>query len=455
MQVNDNLIRNSDKSNMNIIIEDTLKRGDNAVEDFKSSMQIRIAENDKKLNIEKKPTEKAKPTVNLKPSDNKDKKSYKVDDVTYSKAVSANALNTNNSSDVKTDNTVLNDETKVLAANAILSTDNLVKNMLVVTDIEGVSLTTAAEEINISNEKSDVFVESSFIEELENSDIEENKNQSEETGIKIDVKKPENTDSDRAVVKNSYENPNGITAKVERNTGLFKEIVHTANENTEANRNSDANTDNMVNFEIKSDEAAGQYGFAGESDEKNLSESEKEEKAEFDFTDKIAGTNNHKNTKPIVEDINTADPVDGFSNDNELRIQIIEQIADYMDAYAVAKKDTLELMLNPENLGKLMMQVKQTSSGVAVSILCETQKTYHLLKERTGEIAAILDKKLQDPVTVNVQSENKQDYLNQNNKENSKDAFYEQQSRQQEEKQKRQAANEATSFLSRLRLGIN
>lgn len=452
MQVNDNLIRNSDKSNMNIIIDDTLKRGDNAVEDFKSSMQIRIAENDKKLTIEKKPMEKVKQNTNSKLSDNKDKKSYKVDDVTYSKAVSANSLSTNNSSDLKTDNTVLNDETRVLAANTVLNTDNLVKNMLVVTDIEGLSLTNATEEIGIVNEESKIFSESSIVEELKNSDIKENKNQSEETAVESDLTNLKNTDSNRAILQNSYENPNEITANIEGNS-KFKEIKQVANENAETNKNSDANTDNVVNFEIKSGETAGQYGFDSESDEKNLSE--KEEKGEIDFTDKIVSADNHKNAKSIAEDINTAEPIDAFSNDNELRIKIIEQIADYMDTYAVAKKDTLELMLNPENLGKLMMQVKQTSSGVAISILCETQKTYHLLKERSGEIASILDKKLQDPVTVNIHPENKQDYLNQNNKENSKDAFYEQQSRQREEKQNRQMANETTSFLSRLRLGIN
>lgn len=451
MQVNDNLIRNADRSNMTVLIDKTVKRGDNAVEEFKSGMQLRIEENDKKLTIEKKPVEKTKQNPNPKSADNRDKKSYKVDDATYSKA--AGSLNTNNSSNMKVDNTVYDDETRVLAANTILNTDNLVKNMLLGSATEGFPIENPVKDMNIADEKPDGFVEGSLIEEFAGSDIKENKNQLEETAGKDEVINLRNADSGKAVLQNAHKNPDEITANVEVNNGLLKETEKVLNENTEDDRTAQPNNDNALNFEIKSDETPRQYEFESGSDEKNLSE--KKEKVEFDFTDKIAGDNNHKNIKSVMEDISAAEMTDGLSEDNELRIKIIEQIADHMEAYAVAKKDTLELMLNPENLGKLMMQVKQTSSGVAISILCETQKTYHLLKERSGEIAAILDKKLQDPVTVNVQHESKQDYLHQNNRDNSKDAFYEQQSRQQEERQNRQMANETTSFLSRLRLGIN
>ncbi len=463
MQVNDNLIRNMDRSGKNPMLNEAIKRSEDTVEEFKNSMQLRIAENDKKLTIEKKPdkkpVEKTRLNENLKSKDNKSKKIDRVDDVTYSKAASVHSNSANSSSEVKTDNTALNGETKVLEAKAILNTDNMVKNMLIMPNTEELPFVNATGEIAAAEENTQILFGNSVVEELKNSDIEESKNHLNE--ISFGAKGTDEIKSnatDKAASQNEKIGLDEIKdADIKEIGGLFKELKHTAGEDTKTYDRAGVNAENTVSLEINPNEdRAVEYSFNSGSDEEGSSK--KEEKIEFDISDRLVNTVDHKASKAVTDNVNAdlnIETTDNVSEDNELRIQVIERIADYMNASSISKNDTLELMLNPASLGKLMMQVKQTASGVAVSILCEAEKTYHLLKDRSGEIAGILAKKLEEPVMVNVHPDNRQDYLNQNNKDNSKDAFYEQQSRQQEERQNRRAADEATSFLSRLRLGIN
>lgn len=130
----------------------------------------------------------------------------------------------------------------------------------------------------------------------------------------------------------------------------------------------------------------------------------------------------------------------------ELRADVIDQITDYISSRPIALDRSIELVINPESMGKITLTAKSIAGGIAVSIACDNHKTYRLVSEQSEQLAGIMQKRLEEPVVVNVQNEDP-DYLNQNRQQSGQGRHY-----QSDDNQRNR--HEAESFLARLKLGL-
>lgn len=114
-------------------------------------------------------------------------------------------------------------------------------------------------------------------------------------------------------------------------------------------------------------------------------------------------------------------------------------------------KQMLELQLNPQNLGKLSIQIVHENGETSVSILCSNSETAKALSQTAQEIGRIMEQNLKAPTTIVVDTGHiEQDYLQQqgNGHQN------QEQQEQQRQQAKQQEEGETKSFLEQLRLGL-
>lgn len=142
--------------------------------------------------------------------------------------------------------------------------------------------------------------------------------------------------------------------------------------------------------------------------------------------------------KTVTMPVNENNPED---MEARLSKQILSQIQ--------TGKDSMELQLEPHNLGKILLKVSYESNQVQVSIVCSESKTLKLISQSATEIGSILEANVERPFQV-VVDKSEADYLNNRNQEQQGN---EQEQQHQQQKQK-QSSDNGDDFAQKLRLGI-
>ncbi|GEM_PF-2277814 len=112
-------------------------------------------------------------------------------------------------------------------------------------------------------------------------------------------------------------------------------------------------------------------------------------------------------------------------------------------------KDSMELQLEPHNLGKILLKVSYENNQVHVSIVCSESKTLKLISQSAAEIGNILEANVERPFQV-VVDKSEVDYLN-NRNQDQQGSGQEQQHQQQNQKQSDDGGDD---FAQKLRLGM-
>ncbi len=120
------------------------------------------------------------------------------------------------------------------------------------------------------------------------------------------------------------------------------------------------------------------------------------------------------------------------------------------DKIIVHGSNEFDLLLEPENLGKIHVKLVFENGETKVSILCSTQKALEALNGSTDKLAAILENRTGNTTFVQVnQSEEqayRQDYQQQKGGEHNYQG--------DERKDKRQKNEKSSDFLEQMRLGL-
>lgn len=139
----------------------------------------------------------------------------------------------------------------------------------------------------------------------------------------------------------------------------------------------------------------------------------------------------------------SADVTLPVQNLEELNAKLSEQIMSQIKT----DQKSLEVQLEPHNLGKILIKVAYEKDQMSVSVVCTESKTLKLLSQSAGELGNILENNLERPVHVIV-DKHQADYL---------DNGQEQQGngREQQEHQQNHSDDVGDDFIQKLRLGIS
>lgn len=144
-----------------------------------------------------------------------------------------------------------------------------------------------------------------------------------------------------------------------------------------------------------------------------------------------------------VHKAETVDITLPVQNLEELNAKLSEKIISQIET----GRKSLEVQLEPHNLGKILIKVAYDKDQVSVSVVCTESKTLKMLSQSAGELGSILENNLERPIHVIVDKQ-QADYLN-NNQEHQGNG------REQQEHQKNQSDDFGDDFLQKLRLGIS
>ncbi len=133
------------------------------------------------------------------------------------------------------------------------------------------------------------------------------------------------------------------------------------------------------------------------------------------------------------------------NNPEELEDRLSKQILSQIKT----GKDSMELQLEPHNLGKILLKVSYENNQVHVSIVCSESKTLKLISQSATEIGNILEANVERPFQVVVDKADV-DYLN-NRNQDQQGGGQEQQRQQQNQKQSDDGGDD---FAQKLRLGM-
>lgn len=133
------------------------------------------------------------------------------------------------------------------------------------------------------------------------------------------------------------------------------------------------------------------------------------------------------------------------NNPEELEDRLSKQILSQIKT----GKDSMELQLEPHNLGKILLKVSYENNQVHVSIVCSESKTLKLISQSATEIGNILEANVERPFQVVVDKADV-DYLN-NRNQDQQGGGQEQQRQQQNHKQSDDGGDD---FAQKLRLGM-
>ncbi|RKD33031.1 flagellar hook-length control protein FliK [Lacrimispora algidixylanolytica] len=183
--------------------------------------------------------------------------------------------------------------------------------------------------------------------------------------------------------------------------------------------------------------------------EKTEAKEVKEVKEEDGITLKAFENLNSRNPEPVhaihgQEEKTVTMPVNE-NNPEELEDRLSKQILSQIKT----GKDSMELQLEPHNLGKILLKVSYENNQVHVSIVCSESKTLKLISQSATEIGNILEANVERPFQVVVDKADV-DYLN-NRNQDQQGGGQEQQRQQQNQKQSDDGGDD---FAQKLRLGM-
>lgn len=175
----------------------------------------------------------------------------------------------------------------------------------------------------------------------------------------------------------------------------------------------------------------------------------KEVQEEDGVTLKVFDSLNSRNPEPVhsiyrQEEKTVTMPV----NENNLE-EMEDRLSKQILSQIKTGKDSMELQLEPHNLGKILLKVSYENNQVHVSIVCSESKTLKLISQSAAEIGNILEANVERPFQVVVEK-SEVDYLN-NHNQNQQGSGQEQQHQQQNQKQSDDGGDD---FAQKLRLGM-
>lgn len=190
-------------------------------------------------------------------------------------------------------------------------------------------------------------------------------------------------------------------------------------------------------------------GPAFVKNEKTEPKEVKEVKEEDGLTLKAFENLHSRNPEPVhaihgQEEKTVTMPVNE-NNPEELEDRLSKQILSQIKT----GKDSMELQLEPHNLGKILLKVSYENNQVHVSIVCSESKTLKLISQSATEIGNILEANVERPFQVVVDKADV-DYLN-NRNQDQQGGGQEQQRQQQNQKQSDDGGDD---FAQKLRLGM-
>ncbi|WP_313074960.1 flagellar hook-length control protein FliK [Lacrimispora sp.] len=190
-------------------------------------------------------------------------------------------------------------------------------------------------------------------------------------------------------------------------------------------------------------------GPAFVKNEKTEPKEAKEVKEEDGITLKAFENLHSRNPEPVhaihgQEEKTVTMPVNE-NNPEELEDRLSKQILSQIKT----GKDSMELQLEPHNLGKILLKVSYENNQVHVSIVCSESKTLKLISQSATEIGNILEANVERPFQVVVDKADV-DYLN-NRNQDQQGGGQEQQRQQQNQKQSDDGGDD---FAQKLRLGM-
>lgn len=123
-----------------------------------------------------------------------------------------------------------------------------------------------------------------------------------------------------------------------------------------------------------------------------------------------------------------------------------KQLADTIEANLKTAGDKVEVQLEPENLGRITIEMVQHEGKLGLVIYAESTKTTSLLAQHAGNLCALLEDRSGQIVQVQVQQQEQQQPPQYDG--------HNQQNQQQEQQHPQQSKAEQDSFLGQLRLGL-
>ena len=139
------------------------------------------------------------------------------------------------------------------------------------------------------------------------------------------------------------------------------------------------------------------------------------------------------------------------SAETTIPVQNLEELNDKLSEKIISQIETgrksLEVQLEPHNLGKIMIKVAYDKDQVSVSVVCTESKTLKMLSQSAGELGSILENNLERPIHVIVDKQ-QADYLNDNQE-------HQENGREQQEHTQNQSDDFGDDFIQKLRLGIS
>ena len=124
-----------------------------------------------------------------------------------------------------------------------------------------------------------------------------------------------------------------------------------------------------------------------------------------------------------------------------------KQLADTIEANLKNAGDKEEVQLEPENLGRITIEMVQHEGKLGLVIYAESTKTTSLLAQHAGNLCALLEDRSGQIVQVQVQQQEQQP-------QPQYDGHNQQEQQQEQQQHPQQSKAEQDSFLGQLRLGL-
>lgn len=131
---------------------------------------------------------------------------------------------------------------------------------------------------------------------------------------------------------------------------------------------------------------------------------------------------------------------------------LTQKVSDSIGQQLQAGARHYQIQLEPEQLGRIEVELSMNHGQTVVKLTCESQETARLLNDHARSMAALLEPHGATEVTVQVRQENEPLWYQQQGQRQGQGDEGQSRERQEKKKQKKQ---EGSDFLEQLRLGLN
>lgn len=133
--------------------------------------------------------------------------------------------------------------------------------------------------------------------------------------------------------------------------------------------------------------------------------------------------------------------------------QMLDTIADTVQANLTQVGDTIRIQLKPEHLGTITLELTDVHGKIGLAVHAESGKTVELLTRHAGELGALMENRTGREVTVQVQQNQPGEQPN-DGRQNPQQQQQQEHAQQQQQQQHSQSRDEQENFIQRLRLGF-